>query len=757
MARRAARALSAVAAALAAAAGPALAGAAAPAAAAASSAAAGRAPAITLSALNPQWASPGSTLTVSGTVTNTAKAPAKLQVKLFYSPTPVTSLSALRASAAGSPEGQASRPLPDPAWISRTLAPGASARWSFRVQAAALEATRYGDYKLDAQVSQTTGAVLANALTYVPYVPSTKGRYAATVPSAARVAVIWPLLDLPQLDGPWQDACTGPQAAALAASLAGGGTLNELVNAASAGEAGGSDALTWAVDPALLANAAALSRCGSREPAWSKDASTWLDRVRAVTAKQPLFTTPYGDPDAATLVSDGPATAANLDNAFTDGRRLAGSVLGRTDLSPPAPGAAAPAAGSTAAAQAITAGTAWSAGGPDSYVSLEHLASRDDVGTLVLPDTALPSASSPVVTTPDGGGGTATILLANAGLTSLLGSAGTAPGSAAATSQLFLAQTALLASQHPGSPVIVAPPRRWQPAPGLAASLLAGIASAPWLNPVTLASLAAAPGAAATAAPKVSSPPSFGQPEAALLTTLNAAVTRLQLLHQTPDPALDMAVAATESSGYTLKLRPQALAMIRSLTSQVAAQEGQVRIVAENRVTLGGTHGSVPVSIDNHLGYPVQVAVALSYPAAGGTKIAAAPADLVTVPARTSKTVHLSITTSRVGSTTITMSLRNRAGLALASLPARTTVQTSRVGLLGLIIFAAALGVFLIASAARALRRGRPRVPPGGDDGAGPAAEPLEGAGGPAAAATVVAEHGEFGTAGSPRPRQETR
>lgn len=755
MARRAARALAAVAAALAAAAGPALAGTGAPAAAATSSAAAGKAPAITLSALNPQWASPGSTLTVSGTVTNTASASTRLQVKLFYSPTPVTSLTVLRRSAAGSPEGQASVPLADPAWISPKLAPGASARWSFRVQAAALEATRYGDYKLDAQVSQTPGPVLANALTYVPYVPSTKGRYAATVPSAARVAVIWPLLDLPQLDGPWQDACTGQQAAALAASLSGGGALNELVNAATSGEANGSDALTWAVDPALLANAAALSRCGSREPAWSKAASTWLDRVRAVTAKQPLFATPYGDPDAATLVSDGPATAANLDSAFTDGRSEADAILGRRDLSPPAAGAAAPAPGSAAASQAVTAGTAWSAGGPDSYVTLEHLASRDDVSTLVLSDSALPGASSPVLTTPDGGGGTATILLANSGLTSLLGSAGTAPGSAAATSQLFLAQTALLASQSPASPIIVAPPRRWQPAPGLAASLLAGIASAPWLNPVTLASLAAAPGAATTAAPKVTSPPSFGQRQAALLTTLNATVTRLQALHQTPDPALDMAVAATESSGYTLKLRPQALAMIRSLTSQVAAQEGQVRIVAENRVTLGGTHGSVPVSIDNHLGYPVQVAVALSYPAAGGTKIAAAPAGLVTVPARTSKTVHLSITTSRVGSTTITVSLRNRDGQALASLPARTTVQTSRVGLLGLIIFAAALGVFLIASAARALRRSRPRVPPGGD---GPAAEHREGrAGRPATADTVVAEHGELGTAGSPRPRQETR
>ena len=45
---------------------------------------------------------------------------------------------------------------------------------------------------------------------------------------------------------------------------------------------------------------------------------------------------------------------------------------------------------------------------------------------------------------------------------------------------------------------------------------------------------------------------------------------------------------------------------------------------------------------------------------------------------------------------------------AAVVIAARMTIQATQVGVLGMIIFACALGVFLIASAARAVRRGRP-------------------------------------------------
>jgi hypothetical protein len=132
---------------------------------------------------------------------------------------------------------------------------------------------------------------------------------------------------------------------------------------------------------------------------------------------------------------------------------------------------------------------------------------------------------------------------------------------------------------------------------------------------------------------------------------------------------------------------------------------------------------------------------------------ASAPA-LLTVPKYTAETIKLRITASQTGSTTLTMTLVNRAGQPLAVQPVRMTVQTTQVGLLGLIIFGAALGVFLLASAARALRRGGPRPIPEEADGPVPSEDEQSGHGTEEAApGTVVAEPSELGTAGTPRPR----
>jgi hypothetical protein len=79
------------------------------------------------------------------------------------------------------------------------------------------------------------------------------------------------------------------------------------------------------------------------------------------------------------------------------------------------------------------------------------------------------------------------------------------------------------------------------------------------------------------------------------------------------------------------------------------------------------------------------------------------------------------------------------------------TIQATQVGVLGMIICAAALGVFLLASAARAARRGRPATgadQPGGNE---PTGEHDDGrSAGPAEPDTVMAEHSKLGAAGKP-------
>jgi len=80
------------------------------------------------------------------------------------------------------------------------------------------------------------------------------------------------------------------------------------------------------------------------------------------------------------------------------------------------------------------------------------------------------------------------------------------------------------------------------------------------------------------------------------------------------------------------------------------------------------------------------------------------------------------------------------------------TVEATQVGVLGVIICAAALGVFLIAYTVRAVRRGRPAGgadhsvdhSPAAGQGRDQSAEPAE-------PDTVMAERTEHGAAGAPR------
>ncbi len=322
---------------------------------------------------------------------------------------------------------------------------------------------------------------------------------------------------------------------------------------------------------------------------------------------------------------------------------------------------------------------------------------------------------------------------------------------------------------------MIAPPARWNPAARLATSVLADTASAPWLRPVSLTALASKPSIHRIPPLPQRSPGGHSYPrqELAELRQLGQRISQLVSIQAVPDPNLYLAISAIESSAWNGKAYKTARAMLKTLQTTLDQQQGRVQIVAGKagiRITLGGLKGSVPVSINNRLGFAIKVKMRLSYDAATGVKIAEDPA-VVTIPARSPRTIRLHVQAAQVGSTTITMRVENQRGQLLPSAPARMTVQATQVGVLGMIIFACALGVFLIASAARAVRHGRPGpagpaapqdapLPDGmGSDQAGskvpggeaaPADVPEGGelAGEPA---TVVPEHSELGAAGPPR------
>ncbi len=289
---------------------------------------------VVISAVNPGLCVAPRDLTVRGTVTNASAAPVSgLSIQLSSSGLAFRSRDGLQGYAAGS--GATGSAVPGAtALVRRPLAARATASWSIRVPVKRLRLTSFGVYPLAAEAVSSIGATLDTSRTFLPYWP---GRHAI---SPLPIAWVWPLIDQPR-----QSRVPGPARApgglvndGLAASLASSGRLTALL-AAGASYATRAH-LTWAIDPALLANVRTMTspylvstsgQCNGPVRPASRAAGSWLAALKSAVAGQPVFVTPYADVDATALVHQGPERGS--DHAFTAGRSVAGQILGR-DFSP---------------------------------------------------------------------------------------------------------------------------------------------------------------------------------------------------------------------------------------------------------------------------------------------------------------------------------------------------------------------------------------------------------------------------------------
>jgi hypothetical protein len=728
---------------------------------------------VVITSVSPAYARPGQKVTVRGLLTNASSGPlGGLKVQLRSSSTGLPDRAALQQYAGGRDPGADSPQRRAFARIRGTLAPGAMRSWTAVLPVNEVHMKTFGVYPLAAQAVGRAGAPLGIGRTFLPFWPTAKH---AVRPRREDIAWIWPLIDTPD-----QGPCPGLLNNRLAASVASGGRLAGLLRAGSSA-AGQAARLTWAIDPALLSSAQTMTtpyavganrncRLATAHKA-SAPAAAWLSGLRSAVSGQPAFVTPYADVDIAAL------TRANLDGdvhrALDDGRSVAARILKRSF----APTATASGPQSPAA---LTSATAWPADGLANYAMLENLAGVDGIRTVVLSTTAMPPATSrqytpsAVTGTPDGEEGNMRVLLADSTLTRILGSpAGRsdAPGARFAVQQRFLAETAMIATQAPRLPraVVVAPPRRWKPSAGLASSLLADTINAPWLAPVSAGTLAAtprAPGQVPRRRPQNVGARLLGP---ALLRKVQAAdlgALLAQSIPAHPGPQLYRAIAGIESSAWrgSAAGHRHALSMLHRVTDYLSRQVDGVSIIAPGRVTLGGQKGDIPIPIDNRLRYPVRVKVQLSINQApgGGFAVLSKPgfvqirSNVVTTrviqvePGIT--TQKLKVRAAAIGSTTISLRLLAPNGEALPAAPVTMIVQATHFGTLALTVLAAALGIFVITSATRAIRRGR--TPPGpGPEGPGghdaPAATDAGGHEQPEGTDNVGHDRAESGEAGT--------
>jgi hypothetical protein len=350
------------------------------------------------------------------------------------------------------------------------------------------------------------------------------------------------------------------------------------------------------------------------------------------------------------------------------------------------------------------------------------------IGAVVLASPAIPPPVSytpgAVTSTLTDIGRKLTILLADRSITALLGTKAAAssnPGSIFSVRQLYLAETAMIAAELPGRPrpVVVAPPRRWHPSRSLASGLLADTVHAPWLKPSTVGQLVAMK--PSHIYKKLTLDGSSGQISKQLLrdvSRLDHQIELLQSIRVNPDPALDRAIFGIESSSWRGKGAKNAAAMLARTTRYVQSQLRGLSIRSGGgrnvpyHVTFGGKTSTVNVVIRSKLHYPVEVGLRVQ---ASKAQVTGVPVE-VRVPALSYSapvklTVHVK---ANQGKITLRLIARKGSPLANHPLPAAPLiilVHPTDFGTVALVIIAVALALFVIASASRAIRSGRP-IPP---------------------------------------------
>ena len=664
---------------------------------------------VTIDSMNPQVASPGATVRLSGTITNrTRQTQTGLEVQLQTSAAHFTSRDEMDFYLAHGEDNSGLEPAGIPFLLSASVAPGGTAAWSTSFRPDSYGISEFGVYPVTAQLQDLSGDVISSGQTLLPFWP---GQRAASLLSPLKISWLWPLIDQPH-----NQVCPALTNNDLAASLKSGGRLSALVTAgASHPEAD----LTWIIDPALLSDAATMAHTyyvgskpnctgATREPA-SQAAAGWLTALREVTHDQPTVITPDANVDTTALVHQG--LTADLARAYTTGDAVAASVLHGQ----------------------LSHAIAWPPGGTTDLRVLTNLATTEHVNTVVLNSSEMKPVNNSVVFQPDdavaslrvAGGLPVNVLLSDDTLTGVLKAGNTSTGTLPentefAVRQRFLAETAMMAAEAPDSArtIVVAPPEGWSPPETLASDLLHETTSTPWLTPATLASLSSTPDTQRTV-PRQRLPASQQSPGElsrgylSQVSVLGARLGVYKSMLYKPEPgyvqSLDRALAATESAAWRGGGKAQGLALAGGLSAYLDNAEKKVKIIRSvPDVPMGGSSGQVPVSIQNGLlQQAIKVRVVASADNSPGrtSQLTVGQLPLVVVPPQQAVTVRLPVSSAPQGSTVIHLSLTSADGTPLTFTDTQLTVLSTRYGRAILFLIGAAIGVLVLTSVYRGIRR----------------------------------------------------
>jgi hypothetical protein len=537
---------------------------------------------IEVGRFEPRTVTPGATLTVTGTLTNTGDEPiSDLTVRLQRGE--VLSTRAELAADTGDPD-PATTVLPPFQDVPGTLPPGAELDFSYSVGSDQLRLDRDGVYPVLLNVNGITGTAGEEEQRRVGELPTYVVQQPVVPAARTAVAWLWPLAERTHRNasGEFVDD-------ELAGAVRENGRLDRALGVVERIPGtlapGGSEAVpalqvTLAIDPALVEELTLMAAGpyavdgvdGAGQG--TDDAAAFLERLTAVAAVHPVVALPYGDVDADAL------DAAGLADALV--RSLPGTPEG-TAQDPPGPAdddgadVTAPPADETGSVDPGTpdddtaAGVrilgealhvepqtdlAWAPAGtvrPETLVTLQAGGIErvvlgpggltDGNAALGLTDstaaarTAVATATAPV----EG-------LVADGALGEVVGSAEQAAGGPRLAEQRYLAELAVLTLQAPAGTeqtVLVAPGRTVEAGPEGAGAMMADTAGLPWLRPSTVAELSRGP---VSVTGHLLDPRDAGRLDAAGMAEIQAAVAVRDGLADAVVGDADAALAASDAA-----------------------------------------------------------------------------------------------------------------------------------------------------------------------------------------------------------------